>query len=56
MVDTVQEYVFLSFFFYKRLVFYPYGNKREKKMKYTTNGEISNPNQVIIKLPKKRYL
>ena len=31
MVDTVQEYVFLSFFFYKRLVFYPYGNKREKK-------------------------
>ena len=25
--------------------------KREKKMKYTTNGEISNPNQVIRKLP-----
>ena len=47
---------FLSFFFLQTTCILSYGNKREKKMKYTTNGEISNPNQVIIKLPKKRYL
>ena len=32
MVDTVQEYVFLSFF-YKTTCILSYGNKREKKMK-----------------------
>lgn len=55
MVDKVQENVFLSFF-YKRLVFYPNGINVKKKMKYITNGEISNPNQVIMKLPNKCYL
>lgn len=56
MVDKVQENVFLSFFFTKRLVFYPTEINVKKKMKYTTNGEISNPNQVIMKLPNKCYL
>ena len=47
MVDTVQEYVFLSFFFTNDLYFIHTEINVKKKMKYTTNGEISNPNQVI---------
>lgn len=56
MVDTVQEYVFFIIFLQNDLYFIHTEINVKKKMKYTTNGEISNPNQVIRKLPIKNVI